>query len=130
MGHSHHGREENLKYVYFFSHVSHAEIRREVASLASLNECVQSLIDALGGIGRTVSLWVERLRNFQFCIEHCIQVLLRLLKLPILEHKLVLIEIHFFEYHGLGRPPRLLSRALKAGLSQMTGKACSSPALA
>jgi len=55
-----------------------------------------------------------------------IQLLLRLLAIPRMSTSLLIIERHFFELHGLGRPPRDISRALAAGLSQM-GRMCSSP---
>jgi len=54
-----------------------------------------------------------------------IQLLLRMLATPRMWTSLLISETHFFELHGLGRPPRDLRWALAAGLSPM-GRTCSS----
>lgn len=79
---------------------------------------------------RALEPLVQFFRRLQTLIGRRIQLLLNLLRLPLFLQKLVLIEIHFFEYHGLGRPPQMVTRAQIAGLSQVTGRVCSSPALA
>src|SRR5712692_8061105 len=85
---------------------------------------IDSIRWALNMPGRWAARFVESLPTLQTLIERRIQVLLGLL--PLFVQELVLIEANFFEYNGLGRPPRTLSRALIAGLSQVTGRVCSS----
>ena len=102
---------------------------RFIGRLRSMKKYVRDTIRwALNMEGRWAARFVEFFRTLQTLIERCIQVLLGLL--PFFMQELVLIEANFFEYNGLGRPPRTLSRALIAGLSQVTGRVCSSPALA
>lgn len=79
---------------------------------------------------QTARRCLDSFRLLQSLIEQLIRVLFTLLRFLLLLKEIVLIEIHFFEYNGVGRPPRSLSRALIVGLSQSTGRVCSSPALA
>jgi hypothetical protein len=107
--------------------VMHIDDRR---NLQVLDVWVERTIRELRPACQWASPLIQLFRRLRTLIGRRIQLLLNVLRRHLLRHELVLIEIHFFEYNGLGRPPRMLSRALTAGLSQMTGRVCFSPALA
>jgi hypothetical protein len=107
--------------------------------LAALS-CPEALAFAL--FTRLLMGWLERLskeleRRELECqqrkrlLNWLIRTLLRSLMGRQFASNRVLLERQFFEYHGLGRPPRSLSVALATGLSQaILGRMCSSPVLA
>lgn len=49
---------------------------------------------------------LEFLRTLKVLIEKRIRVLLHLLRALLFLSDIVLLEIHFFQYHSCGRPPR------------------------
>jgi hypothetical protein len=102
----------------------------ETEPLSTFERYIERAIWSLRAAGQCIERLVDFFRSLRSLIGRHIQLLLDVLRRHIPLHELVLIEICFFEYHGLGRPPRMLSRALIAGLSRMTGRVCSSPALA
>lgn len=103
-------------------------------------------INGFGRIGRNIyrasfaSSEIRELTEFVSAIEKVdlrvklaknrIRQLLRLLRIMQCVYLLILMEFDFFRLHGFGRPPHSLSRALFAGLFQMIGRICVSPALA
>jgi hypothetical protein len=104
-----------------------------LVSLESLNVVAEHLeqeIQVLGSFGSWAEELIDCLRRFRTFIEDRIKVVLRVLGIPVFPQEILVKETRFFEYHGCGRPPRTLGRALKAGLSQVTGRMRSSPALA
>ncbi len=102
-------------------------------TLDSLNAAVKHLerkVRALWSFGSWAEKLIDCIRYVQSFIEDRIKLVLTALRIPVFAHEVLTRETDFFEYHGCGRPPRILGRALKAGLSQITGRMRSSPAFA
>ena len=102
-------------------------------SLESLNvvaEHVEEKIQVLGSFGSWAEELIRCLRRIQTFVEDRIKVVLKVLGSPVFPQEILVRETEFFEYHGFGRPPRILGRALKASLSLKTGRMRSSLALA
>ena len=89
--------------------------------------CKIRKLEAMGQFGCPL---LQLFRSLQKLVEGRIQRALSLFRTSRFRQERVLIERNFFECNGLGRPPCMPSRALKAGLSLMTGRMCSSPAFA
>jgi hypothetical protein len=111
---------------YFLNNVACESLER----LNVVTDQLKEEIQVLGSFGSWAEELIDCLQHFRTLIEDRIKVVLRVLGIPVFPQEVLVRDNDFFEYHGCGRPPRTLGRALKAGLSLVTGRMRSSPALA